>query len=161
MAKGTCWPWTDRTRTGGKVAGHKGTVVVEYTLFGDRADGTYDGIDATHAHLNMPATFVWAHGMEKAPASFRFVIPDGSKWEVATQLAPQADGTYLAPNVDMMMDSPVEISAHFLEEWKVGDRQFRMSLHDQGTKEEAGGLRADGTGCGDGGGGRVRGVSAV
>ena len=122
---------------GWKVAGHKGTVVVEYTLFGDRADGTYDGIDATHAHLNMPATFVWAHGMEKAPASFRFVIPEGSKWEVATQLAPQPDGTYRAPNVDMMMDSPVEISAHFLEEWKVGDRQFRMSLHDQGTKEEA------------------------
>src|SRR5579872_6328418 len=24
------------------ISGHKGTVVVEYTLFGDRADGTYD-----------------------------------------------------------------------------------------------------------------------
>ncbi len=52
-----------------KVSGHKGTVVVEYTLFGDRVDGTYDGIDGTQAHLNMPASFVWAHGMEKHPAS--------------------------------------------------------------------------------------------
>lgn len=33
-------------------------VVVRYTLFGDRADGTYDAIDETHAHLNMPATLV-------------------------------------------------------------------------------------------------------
>ena len=47
------------------VSGHKGTVVVEYTLFGDRADGTYAGIDATHAHLNPPAALVWAHGFEK------------------------------------------------------------------------------------------------
>jgi len=120
-----------------KVSGHKGTVVVQYTLFGDRADGTYDGIDSTHAHLNMPATFVWAHGMDKLPVSFRFVIPEGSNWKVATQLIPAADGTYTSPNVDMMMDSPVELSNFDLEEWTVGDRQFRMAIHHTGTKEEA------------------------
>lgn len=122
---------------GWKVSGHKGTVVVEYTLFGDRTDGTYDGIDATQAHLNMPATFVWAHGMEKHPATFRFVTPEGSNWKVATQLAPNADGTYTAPNVDMMMDSPVVLGNYDLEQWKVGDRQFRMALTHLGTKEEA------------------------
>jgi predicted metalloprotease with PDZ domain len=120
-----------------KVTGHKGTVVVQYTLFGDRADGTYDGIDATHAHLNMPATFVWAHGMDKLPVSFRFVIPEGSNWKVATQLIPAADGSYTSPNVDMMMDSPVELSNFDLEEWTVGDRQFRMAIHHTGSKEEA------------------------
>jgi predicted metalloprotease with PDZ domain len=120
-----------------RVAGHKGTVVVEYTLFGDRADGTYDGIDQTHAHLNMPATFVWARGMDKIPMSFRFIPPEGSRWQVATQLAAAGDGTYLAPSVDMMMDSPVELSAHDLNEWTVGDRQFRMALHHQGSKAEA------------------------
>jgi predicted metalloprotease with PDZ domain len=120
-----------------KVSGHKGTVVVRYTLFGDRADGTYDGIDATHAHLNMPATFVWAHGMDKIPVSFRFLLPEGSNWKVATQLVPVGDGSYTAPNVDMMMDSPVELSAYDFEEWTVGDRQFRIALHHTGTKAEA------------------------
>jgi len=120
-----------------QVSGHKGTVVVQYTLFGDRADGTYDGIDATHAHLNMPATFAWAHGMDKVPVTFRFILPEGSKWKVATQLIPAADGTYTSPNVDMMMDSPVELSAFDWNEWKVGDSQFRMALHHNGTKEEA------------------------
>ena len=37
-----------------------------YTLYGDRADGTYNQIDPSHAHLNMPATFactsVWRSG---------------------------------------------------------------------------------------------------
>ncbi len=122
---------------GWNIAGHKGTVVIEYTLFGDRADGTYDGIDATHAHLNTPATLAWAHGYEKTPASLKFEIPEGSKWEVATQLKPQSDGTWTAPTLDFLMDSPVELSAHALPEWKVGDSQFRLAIHHSGTDEEA------------------------
>ncbi len=119
------------------VAGGKGTVVVEYTLFGDRADGTYAGIDTTHAHLNPPATFVWAHGFEKNPVAIRIDVPEGSDWKIATQLAPQDDGAWTAPNMDRMMDATIEISRHALLTWKVGDTQFRMALHHQGTDEEA------------------------
>jgi predicted metalloprotease with PDZ domain len=119
------------------ISGHKGTVVVEYTVYGDRADGTYDGIDTTHAHLNLPATLAWAHGFEKSPVSIRFVIPEGSGWKIATQLAPHDDGTWSAPNMDRMMDSPVELSDHTLIEWKTGNAQFRMAIHHQGTAEEA------------------------
>ena len=67
-----------------------GTVVIDYTLFGDRADGTYDAIDPSHAHLNPPATFAWARGFEKSPISLKIEIPPGSDWTIATQLAPGA-----------------------------------------------------------------------
>jgi predicted metalloprotease with PDZ domain len=119
------------------IAGHKGTVVVEYTVFGDRADGTFDGIDTTHAHLNMPATFAYAHGFEKTPVSIQFAIPEGSGWKVATQLEPHPDGTWSAPFMDRMMDSPCELSALTMVEWKTGNAQFRMALHHKGTAEEA------------------------
>jgi predicted metalloprotease with PDZ domain len=119
------------------VTGHKGTVVVEYTLFGDRADGTYDGIDSTHAHLNMPATIVWAHGFEKSPVSAKFNVPEGSNWKPATQLVPQDDGTWTAPFLDRFMDATTELSVHDWNEWKLGDAQFRVSLHHRGAKEEA------------------------
>ena len=33
-------------------------VKITYTLFANRADGTYSGIDETHAHLNFPATLM-------------------------------------------------------------------------------------------------------
>src|ERR1700693_4641965 len=59
-----------------------GTVVIDYTLFGDRADGTYDAIDLSHAHLNPPATFAWARGFEKSPVSLRIEISPGSDWTV-------------------------------------------------------------------------------
>ncbi len=119
------------------VSGHKGTVVVEYTLFGDRADGTYDGIDTTHAHLNMPATIIWAHGFEKSPVSAKFIVPEGSNWKPATQLVPQDDGSWTAPFLDRFMDATTELSVHDWNEWKLGDAQFRVSLHHRGTKEEA------------------------
>jgi predicted metalloprotease with PDZ domain len=119
------------------VSEHKGTVVVEYTLFGDRADGTYDGIDTTHAHLNMPATVIWAHGFEKSPVSAKFEIPEGSNWKVATQLQAHDNGTWTAPFLDRFMDGSVEISAHDSAEWKSGGEQFYMSLHQRGTPEEA------------------------
>jgi predicted metalloprotease with PDZ domain len=119
------------------ISGHKGTVVVEYTVFGDRADGTFDGIDTTHAHLNMPATFAYARGFEKNPVSIQFTVPAGSGWKIATQLKPEADGSWSAPIMDRMMDSPVELSNGTMIEWKTGNSQFRMALHHQGTPEEA------------------------
>ncbi|MGO9896250.1 MAG: M61 family metallopeptidase [Bryobacteraceae bacterium] len=119
------------------VSGHKGTVVVEYTLFGDRADGTYAGIDSTHAHLNPPAALVWARGFEKVPVALRFEVPAGSGWKVATQMVERPDGVWTQPNMQRLMDSPIELSAYVSEEWRTGDRQFRLALHHRGTAEEA------------------------
>ena len=55
-----------RTSMPGESRGHNGTVRVVYKIFGDHADGTYMGVDTTHAHLNMPATFMWARGPRDA-----------------------------------------------------------------------------------------------
>ena len=53
---------------GWNVTGHGGGVTVKYKVYGDRVDGTYLGIDATHAHINMPAAIMWAHGLDERPA---------------------------------------------------------------------------------------------
>jgi predicted metalloprotease with PDZ domain len=121
-------------------AGHDGTVTVQYTLFGDRVDGTYTAIDATHAHLNIPATFMFARGMERAPVRVRFDRPEG--WRVATQLVPTADSAvFTAPDLAYFMDSPTEVSAWDVREWTVqgpGGRPstLRLVVHHLGTAEE-------------------------
>ena len=121
---------------------HDGTVRVTYTLYGDHADGTYAGIDTTHAHLNMPATFIWARGLEDAPISVEFDVPDGSGWQVASQLYPTEEPfSFTAPDMQYFMDSPTELSAHAIREWVAedGERQytFRLALHHSGTALEA------------------------
>jgi predicted metalloprotease with PDZ domain len=117
-----------------------GTVVIDYTLFGDRADGTYDAIDPSHAHLNPPATFAWARGFENSPVSLKIEIPPGSDWTVATQLAPGKGGTHsinywTAPNLDRLMDGPLEISSHMLREWTADGARFRLALHSQAADD--------------------------
>lgn len=115
--------------------GQDRTVVVRYTVFGDHADGTYAGIDETHAHLNLPATLVWARGFEDAPATLQFDIPVGSGWRVATQLKPEGNGIWSAPNLEWLMDSPVELSAHALAEWQIEHQQFRMAVHARDSED--------------------------
>lgn len=122
------------------IAGHDGTVRVTYTLFGDRADGTYAGIDRSMAHLNAPATFAWARGMERRAVRVTFRLPHPS-WTVATQLFPTADSTtFTAPDLQYLMDSPVHLGAQSWHQWPVTSngrtQTMRIALHHQGTREE-------------------------
>jgi predicted metalloprotease with PDZ domain len=112
-----------------------GTVVFDYTLFGDRADGTYAAIDLSHAHLNGPATFVWARGFEKTPISVNIEIPPGSGWSVATQLPSANGGTWTAPNLDALMDAPLEIGPHVLRQWSADGHAFRLALHSEAAED--------------------------
>src|SRR4030095_10506693 len=73
------------------IAGHDGTVRVRYRVFGDRIDGTYLGVDATHAHINMPATLMWARGLERRPNRVTFERPANTSWRVAPPLVPTED----------------------------------------------------------------------
>ena len=123
------------------VAGHDGTVSVDYTLYADRADGTYSQIDATHAHLNMPATLMWAGGFETRPAIITFRRFDAT-WKIATQLEPTDDrDTFRAPNLQYLMDSPTELSDHAVREWQVEEEgrryTIRLALHHEGSTEDA------------------------
>lgn len=122
------------------ISGHNGNVIITYTVFGDHADGTYLGIDATHAHLNMPATFLWAREMEGRAISVTFKIPKGSNWKIATQLARTDDPfTFAAPNLQYFMDSPTELSNYALREWSATDRDktstLKLTVHHNGTGE--------------------------
>jgi len=93
------------------VAGHDGAVTLRYRIFGDTPDGTYMGTDATHARLNMPATFLWAEGLEWRPIRIRFEPPSDSGWRVGTQLFPTDDPfAFTAPNLQYFMDSPTELA---------------------------------------------------
>jgi predicted metalloprotease with PDZ domain len=124
------------------VAGHDGTVIVSYTLYGDTPDGTYFGVDATHARVNMPATFMWARGLDDKPISVSFKLPrqteggqaKNSNWKVATQLFPTANPeTFTAPHLQYFMDSPTEVSNYSLREWKSSSNgreiPIRLALH--------------------------------
>ena len=80
---------------------------ITYKVFGNRVDGTYLGIDSTHAHMNIPATFMFARDFDARPIRVTFVQPKDRNWKVAPQLFPTQDPfTFTAPNFQYFMDSP-------------------------------------------------------
>jgi predicted metalloprotease with PDZ domain len=131
-----------------EVTGHAGTVRVQYKVFGDRVDGTYLAVDSTHAHINMPAALMWARGLERRTMIVRFERPRGTSWNVATQLLPGTDPfSFSAPNLQYLMDSPVEFSQFSLRTFTVPDENrtpvFRLAVHHTGTDAELDGLARD------------------
>jgi predicted metalloprotease with PDZ domain len=122
---------------GWNVAGHGGSLTVKYKVFGDRVDGTYLGIDTTHAHINMPAAIMWAHGLDDRPVTVNFEQPSGLRWQVATQLHTGSSPLeFTAPNLQYLMDSPAEFGPISLRQFTVGPSTFRFSLHHTGTAAE-------------------------
>lgn len=118
------------------ISGHDGTVNVEYTLFANRADGTYSQIDNTHAHLNMPATFMYAEDFQHRPINVTFHTPENSNWKVATQLKHAKGNTFTAPNLYYFLDSPTEISDFGLRETNIDGKNIRLTLHHDGTEAQ-------------------------
>jgi len=107
-----------------------GTINVEYILFANRGGGTYSQVDLTHAHLNIPATFMYAETLQERPIEITFDARKDLNWQIATQLKHKEDNTFSAPNLYYFMDSPTEISNFREREFKVDGQTIKFVLHD-------------------------------
>jgi predicted metalloprotease with PDZ domain len=117
------------------VNGHRGNVRVSYTLFGDLGSGTYTGIDNTMAHLSMPATFLFARGMDNEPIRVRFRRPEPN-WKIATQLVLTTDPeVFTAPHLQYFLDSPTMLGDLRFREWPVQSNgktyTLRLAINDR------------------------------
>ena len=133
------------------VAGHDGTVHITYNIFGNKVDGTFLAVDTTHAHINFPATLMWARGLANRPARVTFVPPAGSNWKIATQLYPTKNPlAFTAPNLQYLMDSPTELGNFAMRTFTVPAREpggktqtLRVAMHHLGTDAELDAFVAD------------------
>lgn len=119
-----------------KVNGHNGTVKVSYTLYGNHGDGTYAQIDETHAHLNMPAVFMYVPKLADREIQVTYNVREDLDWKIATQLKPIEGNTYFAKDFQYFMDSPTEISDFKERTFEVEGQKIHFILHDNGTDAE-------------------------
>jgi predicted metalloprotease with PDZ domain len=118
------------------VKGHDGTINVSYTLYANHGDGTYAQVDETHAHLNIPATFMYVPELSENEIEVTFKVREDLDWKVATQLKHQEGNTFYAKNLQYFMDSPVEISNYNNRSFTVDDQTINLVLHDDNATEE-------------------------
>lgn len=148
-SKGRALVVTRPDANGWDVGGHDGTVTVSYTLFADRADGTYPGIDAVQAHIQPQGTFVYARGLEARPVQVTFRRPD-QRWTIATQLEPTSDPErFTGPGMQYLFDSPTHLGSIQWREWKEtsgGRTQTIRAAVDDPTTSDVVDAYADGAG---------------
>ena len=118
------------------ITGHDGTVNIEYKLFANRADGTYSQVDESHAHLNIPATFMYVEDLKHRSLEVEFKLRADLNWKVATQLKPLENNKFYAPDQYYFMDSPTELSNFDLREFNLDGKNIRFALHHTGNKED-------------------------
>ena len=117
-----------------EVPRYNGYVKLQYTLYGNYADGTYVGIDPSDIHFNMPGAFMWMKGADNVPISIHFAVPEDLHYTIATQLEPTGDPlTFTARGLQYFMDCPTKIGNLHYKKWDVKNPDgktyaFRIAL---------------------------------
>ena len=117
--------------------------------------------------MNMPATLMWARGLDSRSVRITFDPPKNLGWVVATQLFPTDDPwTFTAPNLQYLMDSPTELSAQTIRTFKVRGADgrevtIRAAIHHDAGDAEVNEYVAGAEKIVQGAGRRVRRVSGV
>ncbi|HKX30807.1 MAG TPA: PDZ domain-containing protein [Blastocatellia bacterium] len=135
------WQKTDkatwRIETGAQPDRPK-TVRASYRVYANELSVRTSHLDSTHAYFNGASVFMYLKGALDQPLKLRIQAPAG--WRITTPLglAPEADGTYTAPNYDILADSPTEIGTHRLLEFMARGRTHRIAIWGEANYDEAG-----------------------
>ncbi len=125
-----------------QIVGHGGAVKLTYTLFADRADGTYSGVDDRKLHLNMPATFLYGEQLNDRPIVLAISPTQRPEWTVATQLVKVAgDRVRAAPNYYYFYDSPTFVGDVTRDSFSVSNpdgltQTIEVAMIHEGTRAE-------------------------
>ncbi len=96
------------------VPGGAARVVVRYRVFANSLGDRTRHLDDTHAFLSGSSVFMYPLSRRDQPS--RIVVDAPSSWRIASGLAsdPERPRALLAPDYDVLVDSPIEIGLHQL-----------------------------------------------
>jgi len=109
------------------------SVTVSYRLYANSLNDRTRHIDDTHAFLSPAAAFLYVPERRLAPIRVRVDAPQD--WRVSTGLeqAPDAANTFVAPDYDVLVDSPLEIGLHDLHTFDVDGVPHEIVIWHAGT----------------------------
>ena len=103
------------------------TVRVKYDLYCNDISNRTRHVDDTHAFLSGSAVFLFSPDFRDQPCRVEFVeTPDG--WTIATGLESGGDNAVVAPDYDILVDSPIEIGIHDLLKFQVDGTPFEIAI---------------------------------
>jgi predicted metalloprotease with PDZ domain len=109
-------------------------IQVSYRIYANELTVRTNHLDATHGYFNGAALFFFIPGLEQEPIRLK-IVPPQSDWRVATTLPKieEEEHTFLAPDFDTLVDSPVEIGTHQVYDFEVLGRPHSLAIWSQGN----------------------------
>ncbi len=110
-------------------------ITVKYRIFANELTVRTNHLDATHGYFNGAAIFFRIPEFDKQP--IRVTIKTPPQWQVTTTL-PVAEEqkntfTFVAADLDTLVDSPFEIGSHQLHDFEVRGKPHQLAIWGKGN----------------------------
>jgi predicted metalloprotease with PDZ domain len=102
-------------------------VEVEYSVCALAYDDTQSYVDSLHALINGASVFLCPEGMENESIQLTLVPPPDWK-RASTGLERVSDWEFLAPNYDILVDSPIEVGNQQVSSFEAGGVEHQVSI---------------------------------
>lgn len=111
-------------------------VTVRYSIYANSLGDRTRHVDATHAFLSGSAVFMFTPRLRLAPVRVRIKAP--ASWKIAggLELAQDEPHTLLAPNYDVLVDSPLELGEHDLITFETGGKPYEIVIWPKGVRHD-------------------------
>ena len=114
-----------------------GDLTVEYELYANSLGLRTRHIDDSHAFLSGSAVFLYVEELRARPHVIAFEAPQ--EWRVAGGLEPTSDPndsprTVVAPNYEVLIDSPIEIGLHDRIDFDAGGKPHEIIVWPPGRR---------------------------
>ncbi|MCL4222672.1 MAG: PDZ domain-containing protein [Phycisphaerales bacterium] len=103
---------------------------IEYEIYANELSLRTRHVDASHAFINGATVFMLFPPRRQEPLTLRVQAPAG--WQVSCGLQAAEDGLLLAPDYDMLVDSPLEIGRHARLQFQVAGVPHEIAVWGEG-----------------------------
>lgn len=110
------------------------SISIFYRIYAHELSVRTNHLDDSHGYFNGAALFLYIPDLEFLPSVLEIISPQ-TDWKVTTSLEPLEGkkNTFLVPNFDTLVDSPVEVGNHQCYEFQVRKKIHRLAVWGKGN----------------------------
>lgn len=122
-------PWRKTDKQTWRIdLGKSTSVVARYKVYGNTLGVDSTQYNSRHAHISGPATWMYLVGGKGRPARLSIEVPAG--WRVATGMERTGENRFTAPDFDVFLDAPLEISDYAEKTFDHAGTTYHVIVHD-------------------------------
>ena len=110
------------------------SITIFYRIYAHELSVRTNHLDDSHGYFNGAALFLYIPGLESL-SSILEIIPPQAEWKITTPLEALEgkQNTFLVPDFDTLVDSPIEVGTHQCYEFQVRKKNHQLAIWGSGN----------------------------